>query len=662
MLFSIVTKKFIYFNSEDTVLSILHVLKDFGNLCRSTWCINTFSIGGMSMFLTQVSIKNFRSIEDIKLNLTNKMMCIVGRNDVGKSTVIKAIETFFGKRNFMYSDFPINSDDNIEAQICMTFTINKPSQEFIDYMNNDTITIKHTYTKKLPNPTKQIHCLVDFIPPSEEELQSYAKLKTLGNAIGIEFPKKKPQNNDEIEELRTKVLFKIEELKGTKYWTDFSKQWSDFQTILPEVISIPAAQDPDNEQKLTNDYSVFGSLFRVGMKKMLKIDSESQKALNLLEEKMKEVNQEMISLVEGKLKSQGNFITLDQKFDTLDVSKGYSFQMEVIDEDGIKTPLAQRGNGLQRSVLIAIIRAQAELNRLIEEKKRLNEKEKSDYQTNEYSSYLYLIEEPEAFLHLSAQRELYYGIKGLLTDDSQAIITTHSTMFMDESDFSQIISLYRDEGKTFADQARDFDEIKDHLGELTKVSELMTGKVCCLVEGKSDELVFKSWATTLNKDFKELGVYFINMSGCSNAEYYANAKIMKDFRVPFFVILDKDAHSPDNAETIKNTLINECKVREDQIFILNGELENYFPLSIIEETFNLEKNSIDAYEFKEDPKKAINNAFTNSNIQRKYRETRDSIKIAKKMSVDDIHSDIKEIINQISSATEMKESKRFTTV
>lgn len=49
-------------------------------------------------------------------------MCVVGKNDVGKSSLIKAIETFFSVRTFEKTDFPYNSTENTETQIELRFT------------------------------------------------------------------------------------------------------------------------------------------------------------------------------------------------------------------------------------------------------------------------------------------------------------------------------------------------------------------------------------------------------------------------------------------------------------------------------------------------------------------------------------------------------------
>ena len=600
------------------------------------------------MKIKKIEIKNFRSLDEVFISFVDDLMCIVGRNDVGKSNVIKAMETFFSNRSFEYTDFPFNSKENIVSEITVQFYVGKNSLD--EYSDNGSLVIRQSFRKNSRNITKTVECLKEFKEPKQNELTGYSDLKRIGSSLGIPFPSKKP-SQDKIKDLEEKVLNKIEELKGTKQWVDITKQWTDIQMHLPEIILIPAAQDPENEQKMSTDSTAFGSLFRVGMRKLLKYDQEGKEAVSVLESKMNNINNEILQIVEEKLKTQGNKFSLVQEPAPLDVAKSFSFQMDVVDEYGVKTPLTHRGNGLQRSVLMAIIRAQSEINKKIkrieEEFKKSNNENESE---EEVQNYFYLIEEPEAFLHLSAQRELYYSIKELIKDGSQALITTHSTLFMDESDVDQVVLLHREEGKTLSTQALDIDDVKENIGEIVQISQLMTGKVCCLVEGISDLNAFKIWFNKLGYSHKELGIYFIDMKGCQNAEYYANVKVIKDFNVPFLVVLDTDFHSNDRADTIKKKLIHEYKVKDHQIVILKkGEIENYFPIEKVEEVLGLDKNSINKEEYQYDPKEAIKKAkeITKNDRAKKYKESRDSTNIARAMEKEEIDEEIVDIIHRL---------------
>lgn len=598
------------------------------------------------MKIRSLKLNNFRGIDEVFISFVNDLICIVGRNDVGKSTVIKAMETFFSKRSFEISDFPFESSEGKKSKIELHFTTN--NKELKEYTNEENLVIRHTFEKNSSKAIKLIECLKEYEEPSDIELSGYANLKRVGTGLGIDFPKSKPKKEEDIDELTSKVLKKIAELKGTKVWVNITKKWSEVMSHLPEIILIPAVQDPENEQKMTSDTSAFGSLFRVGLRKLLQYDEEGKEAVSTLESKMGKMNDEILQIVAKNLETQGNTIKLSQQPSPLDVAKSFSFQMDVEDEYGVRTPLSQRGNGLQRSVLMAIIRAQSDINKKIKQIEKENQGNVNDL-TEDTNRYLYLIEEPEAFLHLSAQRDLYYSIKQLISDGSQALITTHSTLFMDEGDIDQVVLLHREEGKTSASQALALDDVKENIGEIVQVSQLMTGKVCCLVEGIADVNALKVWVNKLGYDFKELGIYFIDMKGCNNAEYYANVKVIKDFNVKILVVLDTDFHSINRSATLKKTLINEYKLKDHQVVILqNGEIENYFPIRKVESVLELNEGSIDTEAFQQDPKEALKNAKDMSDDgAKKYKESRDSFKIAQAMEKHEIEGEIIDVVHRL---------------
>jgi predicted ATP-dependent endonuclease of OLD family len=71
------------------------------------------------MKLNSLIIKNFRGYRDIKIPFNENLNLIIGRNDVGKSTILDALEIFFNndKVKMEVSDLNIDavSDDKFEV-------------------------------------------------------------------------------------------------------------------------------------------------------------------------------------------------------------------------------------------------------------------------------------------------------------------------------------------------------------------------------------------------------------------------------------------------------------------------------------------------------------------------------------------------------------------
>lgn len=56
------------------------------------------------MILDKVEIKNFRSIKDVTISFKNKGLILIGKNEAGKSNVLKSIAALFGEYNVSNKD------------------------------------------------------------------------------------------------------------------------------------------------------------------------------------------------------------------------------------------------------------------------------------------------------------------------------------------------------------------------------------------------------------------------------------------------------------------------------------------------------------------------------------------------------------------------------
>src|SRR3979490_2693301 len=81
------------------------------------------------MILKRVSVKNFRSIRDVTVDVGNQM-AIVGGNGAGKSTVLRAIDRFYGQSATVEADDFFGKQLNQQIEIALTFTnFNEVEQE-----------------------------------------------------------------------------------------------------------------------------------------------------------------------------------------------------------------------------------------------------------------------------------------------------------------------------------------------------------------------------------------------------------------------------------------------------------------------------------------------------------------------------------------------------
>jgi putative ATP-dependent endonuclease of the OLD family len=113
---------------------------------------------------------------------------------------------------------------------------------------------------------------------------------------------------------------------------------------------------------------------------------------------------------------------------TVDFSIGVDVGDDCVDS------LVQMGHGLRRSVVFAMLRTH----------RRLKQEFENPEDGRQSPLYLFLIEEPELYLHPQAERRRMAELKELSQDDdAQVVLCTHSAIFVDLNEYKGIHRLER---------------------------------------------------------------------------------------------------------------------------------------------------------------------------------------------------------------------------
>ncbi|WMT73878.1 AAA family ATPase [Bradyrhizobium sp. Ash2021] len=98
------------------------------------------------MILKRISVKNFRSIRDITVDVGHQMS-IVGGNGAGKSTVLRAIDRFYGQSASVEADDFFGRQLNEQIEIALTFTnFNEVEREtFGSRIHNEEMTVVRVF-------------------------------------------------------------------------------------------------------------------------------------------------------------------------------------------------------------------------------------------------------------------------------------------------------------------------------------------------------------------------------------------------------------------------------------------------------------------------------------------------------------------------------------
>ncbi len=212
----------------------------------------------------------------------------------------------------------------------------------------------------------------------------------------------------------------------------------------------------------------------------------------------------------------------------------------VIINDGTPTPLQQKGDGIKSLTALAMLNIPTSRDRVS----------------------VVAIEEPESHLHPESARQLYETINALSVNH-QVVLTTHSPLFVNRSNLKENIIV--DSGK--AKPVNRIKEIRDVLG--TKVSDnLINAENVLVVEGEDDKIVLEKLLPQMSESIKKAiqnGTLIIDdMGGASNLPY--KLSFYRNLQCKYHVLLDNDdagRRAGQDAETqgllnIRNTTYTIC--------------------------------------------------------------------------------------------------------
>lgn len=394
------------------------------------------------MKIQSIEIKNFRSYKQrTKINLDN-LTVLVGKNDIGKSTILEALDIFFNDGSGIIkldkTDVNIeNMQDDNEITISVCFS-NLPQTIIIDSTVQTTLADEYMLNsdgllevvKKYKNggkPTVYIRANHPTNPECKDLLQKKnAELKRIVTDKNIECP------NQSINASMRKSIWSYysSDLALADIEIDVSKEdakkiWNKLSDYMPIYSLFQADRknsDGDNEVQ---------DPLKEAVRKIIR-DDELQQTLNsvaeIVETKLKEVSDrtlEKLREMDPEVANSLNpIIPTADKLKWADVFKNVS-----IAGDG-DIPINKRGSGVKRLVLLNFFRAEAE-----------RKEEEGDN-----TGIIYAIEEPETSQHFNNQRILIRALKDLAQSENvQIILTTHSPVIVKELNYDDLRLIYEDE-------------------------------------------------------------------------------------------------------------------------------------------------------------------------------------------------------------------------
>ncbi len=388
------------------------------------------------MRIKTIKIKNFRSYKDeVEIEFGN-LTAFVGKNDIGKSTVLEALDIFFndGKGVIKLDKDDINkqalAEGDTETVISVCFE-ELPINIIIDSTNQTTLQAEY-----LLNSSNQLEIIKKYSNGGKEKVFVKANHPTSDICKDLLLKKNTELQKIIRDNLITCSNQTINAVMRTSIWQHFSTDlqlaeieidvtkgdtksiWDKLQTYLPLYSLFQSdrknsdgddeVQDPLKEavKQILNDSTLKAKFDEIATEVKNKLQDVATRTLA----KIQEMNPEVAS-------SLNPVIPATDSLKWTDVFKSVS----IAGDENI--PINKRGSGVKRLILLNFFRAEAERRKLQEN----------------IPSIIYAIEEPETSQHTEHQKKLIKAFLDLSnTANTQVIITTHSAALVKELEFQHL--------------------------------------------------------------------------------------------------------------------------------------------------------------------------------------------------------------------------------
>jgi predicted ATP-dependent endonuclease of OLD family len=335
------------------------------------------------MFIKELIVKNYRTLEDVSLNFSHYYTAICGKNNAGKSNILKTIRNLLSSGYFIriisdefigHGDINYKNDftkwkkgSNEDIQIKISIELDKDEDSSL-YMFIRDLILKKDETENQGNQ-KEILC-IDFYKKPDNS--SDYKINFGEIAIEKDLPKR-----EVLRRIKTSETIVFHNSTENDSFSPFSSRKNSINNFITEK------DKKDISDKIE-------TVLKSVQKSLKKQQDELSNLLGRLEDKY-EVSFSMQGL---KLERESIEISLKEK--------------------GVDVSLDEWGSGTKNRTLIFM--------------SLLNARKFQDSSNQSEKIYpIVLIEEPESFLHPSAQAEFGRILQDLANEFKiQVIVTTHS--------------------------------------------------------------------------------------------------------------------------------------------------------------------------------------------------------------------------------------------
>ena len=517
------------------------------------------------MRLKKLRLKNFRSYRDVEFDFDN-LNVIIGKNDVGKSTVLDALNIFFNGSPDI-NDLNVQSEEKL-IEISCAFEVEGNAQIQLDSSENTTTTLQDEYLLNKDGLLEFCKCyegeklkeksyLISRHPNNFDRPLITLKINELKRQITDKKIDASGINKTIKKDLR-RVLFSSEKLTFVDNYkidanvkdTDILEIYTKFSSKFPDFLLFKA--DRTNTDK---DSEMADTLTAITKTAVNEVTEQFETIKDIIKSEINKIAEKTLS----KLKEFDNKIAqgLNHEIKNKPLEKIFEFSFN--DEKGVS--FNKRGSGVKRLMLLSFFLAEAER------------------QTSSTQDVIYAIEEPETSQHPDFQQKLIDALKNLsLQAHKQILITTHTPEIVRLVNRENLIFLQKDEEDNIIKQQNneiEISKVRDTLGILPFVLH----KNIILVEGQCDVNFLLNLSKYIKKlrsiiDLKDYTL--IPLGGCDNVDRWIKEDYLQTSNVKCLYFKDGDNKEHYTLEKQDNVITTRRR-----------EIENYIPKNVIEKEYSI---------------------------------------------------------------------------
>lgn len=587
------------------------------------------------MQLQSVEISHFRSIETIRVDFSN-FTALIGANNSGKSTILRAIEIFFEASPKIEIDDHYYKDPEIPIMISCMFSDFTPQEtdEFASAIIDDELQVSRELGAQ--SPDSGIYSVTALGYPPFQAIREeqngnrqrglYAEFRNdmpelpaarNSDALKTALSEWEAGHQEQLEPHRVRGFFGAVNVANGK----LKKKTS--------VRLVPAVKDAAIEFSDSKRSPVLGLLRDIAKQTI----ENRQELKDFVETATAEVVRltdptqipQLMGISEQLTESVQQFYADTELNANWDQPEPFEVKfpqprISVTHRD-VETGVEFVGHGLQRAILFALVHYLAQ---------RQSEEEEGDY-TEAQSDIVLLVEEPEIYQHPTKQNVIYDSLKKISGGFNrqtgiriQVIYATHSEKFIRMPDFDSARIIRKTDraprpetvcsSYTLQDCSTDFAAIatpneepmpaeamaaKLHIFS-REISEGFFAERIVLVEGVTDKAVLEGAYLASGREIDHEGIAVISVEGKTKLE--KPALIFSKLGIPIYVVLDNDEGDGENEIRNNRKIQQICGSEEivdwpegcgERLACFSGNLEQYF-LEVLGDEYERSMNQMAA--------------------------------------------------------------------